>query len=40
VDGVTDELVPIGFLTPQRNEHGVPLHSPRVIRDIFHRAIN
>src|SRR5215467_12936100 len=40
VDGVPDKLVPIGFLAPQRHEHGVPLHSPRVIRDVFHRAIN
>ena len=40
VDGVTDELMPIGFLTPQRHKHGVPLYSPRVIRDAFHRAIN
>jgi len=37
---VTDVLVPISFLTPQGHEHGVPLHSPRVIRDVFHRAIN
>ena len=40
VDGVTDELMAVSFLTPQRHEHGVPLHSPRVIRDVFHRAIN
>src|SRR5439155_25022341 len=40
VDGVTDVLVPISFLTPERHEHGVPLRSPRVIRDVFHRAIN
>jgi len=37
---VTDELVPIGFLTPQGHEHGASLDSPRVIRDVFHRAIN
>src|SRR6516165_8362352 len=39
VDGLTDELMAIGFLAPQCREQGVPLHSPRVIRDVFHRAI-
>src|SRR6266545_6445130 len=39
VDGLTDELMTIGFLAPQCHEHAVPLHSPRVIRDVFHRAI-
>ncbi len=29
----------IGFLAPQCHEHAVPLHPPRVIRDVFHRAI-
>src|SRR5258708_38781237 len=39
VDGLTDELMSVGLFAPQRHEHGVPLHSPRVIRDIFHLAI-
>src|SRR6266542_495213 len=39
VDGLTDELMTIGFLAPQCHEHAVPLHSPRVIRDVFHWAI-
>src|SRR6266480_5475217 len=38
-DCLTDEFMTIGFLAPQRHEHAIPLHSPRVIRDIFHRAI-
>src|SRR5947209_2899698 len=38
-DGLTDKFVPVGFLAPQCHEQGVPLHSPRVIRDVFHRAI-
>src|ERR1700730_10315529 len=29
----------IGFLTGQRDEHAIPLPSPRVIRDAFHVAI-
>src|SRR6266545_1408324 len=39
VDGLTDELMAIGFLAPQRREQAVSLHSPRVIRDVFHWAI-
>src|SRR6266540_1987862 len=31
--------MPIGFFTPQCHEHAIPLHSPRVIRDAFHRAM-
>ena len=38
-DGLLDEFVAIGFFTPQCHEHAIPLHSPRVIRDAFHRAI-
>src|SRR6266536_567138 len=38
-DGLADEFVSIGFFTPQCHEHAIPLHSPRVIRDAFHRAI-
>src|ERR687887_123336 len=38
-DCLTDEFVAIGFLAPQCHEHAIPLHSPRVIRDAFHRAI-
>jgi len=38
-DCLTDKFVAIGFLTPQRHEHAIPLHTPRVIRDVFHRAI-
>src|SRR4029077_7445152 len=39
-NSLPDKLMPVGFLPPQCHEHGVPLHSPRVIRDVFHRAIN
>src|SRR4029077_13877509 len=39
-NSLPDKLMPVGFLSPQCHEHGVPLHSPRVIRDVFHRAIN
>src|SRR5262249_49181801 len=39
VDGLTDELMSVGLFTRQCHEHGVPLHSPRVIRDVFHLAI-
>src|SRR4029453_11633743 len=38
-DCLTDEFVAIGFLTAQCHEHAIPLHTPRVIRDVFHRAI-
>src|SRR5437899_9521772 len=38
-DSLTDELVSVGFLATQRNEQAVSLHSPRVIRDVFHWAI-
>ena len=38
-DGLIDELVAIAFLTAQCHEHAIPLHTPRVIRDAFHRAI-
>src|SRR6266487_910147 len=38
-DCLTYEFMTIGFLAPQRHEHAIPLHSPRVIRDVFHRAI-
>src|SRR5262249_54538298 len=39
LDCLADEFVAIGFLAPQRHEHAIPLDSPRVIRDAFHRAI-
>ena len=39
-DCLVDELVAIAFLTAKGNEKAVLLHSPRVIRDAFHRAIN
>src|SRR5437667_4338479 len=39
VEGLTDEVMAIGFLAPQCSEQAVPLHSPRVIRDVFHWAI-
>src|ERR1043166_9652337 len=39
VDSLTNELMAIGSLAPQRREQAVPLHSPRVIGDVFHWAI-
>src|SRR6266487_3034590 len=39
-DSCADEFVAIGFLASQCHEQAIPLHSPRVIRDAFHRAIN
>src|SRR5438874_10513572 len=38
-DGLIDELMSIGFFATQCHEQAIPLHSPRVIRDAFHRAI-
>ena len=38
-DGLADEFVSVIFLSPQRHEETVFLHSPRVIRDTFHCAI-
>src|SRR5437773_7823698 len=38
-DGLIDELMSIGFFATQCHKQAVPLHSPRVIRDAFHRAI-
>ena len=39
-DGLVDEIMTIRFLAAQSHEEAVLLHSPRVIRDAFHRAIN
>src|SRR5216117_3751231 len=38
-DSCADEFVAIGFLASQCHEQAIPLQSPRVIRDAFHRAI-
>src|SRR5205814_3259625 len=38
-DGLIDEVMSIGFFATQCHEQAIPLHSPRVIRDAFHRAI-
>src|SRR5207237_3184186 len=38
-DRLIDELMAIAFLTAQGNKKPVALHSPRVIRDAFHFAI-
>src|SRR5213080_491296 len=38
-DSLADEFVAIAGFAPQCHEQAIPLHSPRVIRDAFHRAI-
>src|SRR6266516_1844429 len=38
-DSCADEFVAIDFLASQCHEQAIPLQSPRVIRDAFHRAI-
>src|SRR2546429_1688131 len=38
-DSLADEFVAIAGFASQCHEQAIPLHSPRVIRDAFHRAI-
>src|SRR6266699_234016 len=38
-DSLANEFVAIAGFAPQCHEQAIPLHSPRVISDAFHRAI-